>query len=42
MNGVEAIEMTESGYLGGVEEDDTHHAIQKLVRSDSLFDYGAH
>ena len=42
MNGIEAIEMTESGYLGGVEEDDTHHAIQKLVRSDSLFDYGAH
>ena len=39
-HGIEAIEITESGYLGGVEDDDM--TIQKLVRSDSLFDYGGY
>ncbi|KAL3909690.1 MAG: hypothetical protein SGILL_007988, partial [Bacillariaceae sp.] len=34
------IEMTESGYLGDVcEEEET---VEKLVRTDSLFDYGAY
>jgi len=40
IHGIEAIEMTESGYLGGVDEDDM--TIQKLVRTDSLFDYGGY
>ena len=40
VNGIEAIEMTESGYLDGVEDDDV--TIQKLVRTDSLFDYGGY
>ena len=39
-HGIEAIEITESGYLGGVEDDDI--TIQKLVRTDSLFDYGGY
>ena len=39
-HGVEAIEMTESGYLDGVEDDDM--TIQRLVRTDSLFDYGGY
>mmetsp|Transcript_1287 Transcript_1287/g.1359 ORF Transcript_1287/g.1359 Transcript_1287/m.1359 type:complete len:687 (-) Transcript_1287:156-2216(-) len=43
IHGIEAIEMTESGYLGGVDEDDPNVvALQKLVRTDSLFDYGAY
>lgn len=37
--GIEAIEITESGYLDGVEGDLT---LQKLVRTDSLFDYGGY
>ncbi len=40
VHGIEAIEMTESGYLDGVEDDDV--TIQKLVRTDSLFDYGGY
>lgn len=40
VNGIEAIEMTESGYLGCVEDEDM--AIHKLVRTDSLFDYGGY
>jgi NhaP-type Na+/H+ or K+/H+ antiporter len=40
VHGVEAIEITESGYLGNVEDDDL--TIQKLVRTDSLFDYGGY
>lgn len=40
VNGIEAIEITESGYLGGVEDDDM--TIHKLVRTDSLFDYGGY
>lgn len=40
VNGIEAIEITESGYLGCVEDEDM--AIQKLVRTDSLFDYGGY
>ena len=40
VHGIEAIEMTESGYLGCVEDDDM--TIQKLVRTDSLFDYGGY
>mmetsp|Transcript_319 Transcript_319/g.840 ORF Transcript_319/g.840 Transcript_319/m.840 type:complete len:678 (+) Transcript_319:143-2176(+) len=40
VNGVEGIEMTESGYLSAVEDDDM--TIQKLVRTDSLFDYGGY
>ena len=40
VHGVEAIEITESGYLGCVEDDDM--TIQKLVRTDSLFDYGGY
>jgi NhaP-type Na+/H+ or K+/H+ antiporter len=41
---IEAIEMTESGHLGMVDEDDRNNdvAIQKLVRADSLFDYGGY
>jgi NhaP-type Na+/H+ or K+/H+ antiporter len=33
------IEMTESGYLDCVDEDET---VEKLIRTDSLFDYGAY
>lgn len=33
------IEMTESGYLDCVDEEET---VEKLVRTDSLFDYGAY
>jgi hypothetical protein len=33
------IEMTESGYLDAL---DKEIGIDKLVRQDSLFDYGAH
>ena len=40
VNGIEAIEITESGYLGCVEDEDM--AIQNLVRTDSLFDYGGY
>eukprot|EP00536_Pseudo-nitzschia_multiseries_P011202 jgi/Psemu1/205211/e_gw1.370.73.1 len=40
VHSIEAIEMTESGYLGAVEDDDM--TIQKLVRTDSLFDYGGY
>jgi hypothetical protein len=37
------IEMTESGYLDCIDEDDTTDAaVEKLVRTDSLFDYGAY
>jgi len=39
-HGIEAIEITESGYLGGVQDDEM--TIQKLVRTDSLFDYGGY
>jgi NhaP-type Na+/H+ or K+/H+ antiporter len=34
------IEMTESGYLDCCDEDDA--VVEKLVRTDSLFDYGAY
>ncbi|KAL3912607.1 MAG: hypothetical protein SGILL_006815, partial [Bacillariaceae sp.] len=33
------IEMTESGYLEEIDEEET---VEKLVRTDSLFDYGAY
>jgi hypothetical protein len=38
------IEMTESGYLGTIQKKQHSESdgIDKLVRKDSLFDYGAH
>jgi sodium/hydrogen exchanger 8 len=36
------IEMTESGYLDCIDEEDTDAAVEKMVRTDSLFDYGAY
>ena len=41
---IEAIEMTESGHLSMVDVDGRNDdiTIQKLIREDSLFDYGAY